>query len=160
MGLSNQPGRFKSGGRQSEPGSCTFRTETFTVKPMDGGNGLDLMDTKNMLEVISRPAESSAHGCADCDQHDLYVALQKIIDEHTPEQLRAMIDARESAASAKIPTEPVGAPQISLRDWLAGMALIGLCVNGEPEDVKHNAIVAYRNADAMLEQRDDQMVTT
>lgn len=42
---------------------------------------------------------------------------------------------------------------MSLRDWFAGMALQGTVSSGEPEDVKHNAIVAYRNADAMLAER-------
>jgi hypothetical protein len=39
---------------------------------------------------------------------------------------------------------------MSFRAWLAGMALNGCCINGEPEDVKHNAIVALRNADALI----------
>jgi hypothetical protein len=53
------------------------------------------------------------------------------------------------------PAEVVG-DELELRDLFACFALIGLCVNGEPEDVKHNAIVAYRNADAMMEQRGEQ----
>lgn len=44
---------------------------------------------------------------------------------------------------------------MTLRDYFAAAALMGQCANPdcEPEDVVHNAIVAYRNADAMLAQR-------
>lgn len=45
-----------------------------------------------------------------------------------------------------------GVPGMSLRAYLSGQALQGICANPdcEPEDVKHNAIVAVRNADALL----------
>ena len=42
------------------------------------------------------------------------------------------------------------------RDLLAAIALHAILSrpDHEPEDVKHNAIVAYRSADAMLAQRE------
>jgi hypothetical protein len=45
---------------------------------------------------------------------------------------------------------------MSLRDYFAAMSMMGQCANPdcEPEDVTHNAIVSYRNADAMLAARE------
>lgn len=47
-----------------------------------------------------------------------------------------------------------GTPGMSLRVYIATAALQGICANPdcEPEDVRHNAIVALRNADALIEQ--------
>lgn len=42
---------------------------------------------------------------------------------------------------------------VALRDRFALVAMHGIICSGEPEDVDHNAIVAYRNADAMLKAR-------
>jgi hypothetical protein len=47
-----------------------------------------------------------------------------------------------------------GSPGMSLRDWFAGQVLIGLwahpTVDGTPQ---HFAVIAYAQADAMLEER-------
>lgn len=50
-----------------------------------------------------------------------------------------------------IPGHP--APGMTLRDWFAGQALIGLCAEGLRTSVG-NAEYAYEQADAMIAQRE------
>lgn len=42
---------------------------------------------------------------------------------------------------------------MSLRDWFAGMALAGMCANGNENSWPPNAEGAYKFADAMLAER-------
>lgn len=46
-----------------------------------------------------------------------------------------------------------GAPGMTLRDWFAGQALIGLMADSPWADPDHKAAYAYNAADAMLAAR-------
>lgn len=49
-----------------------------------------------------------------------------------------------------IPQDP--ASTMTKREHMATEVIKGMMLSGEPEDVKHNAIVALRNADALIEE--------
>ncbi len=51
-------------------------------------------------------------------------------------------------------TRHVGAPGMSLRDWFAGQALVGICIGEGSSSWEQDAKNAYVVADAMLAVRD------
>lgn len=71
-------------------------------------------------------------------------------------KLGVMNEAPDKLKPEEMPAFPLHNGDVwggmALRDYLAAAAIQGICANPdcEPEDVTHNAIVAYRNADAML----------
>jgi hypothetical protein len=73
-------------------------------------------------------------------------------------EIKAAAKSNGRSLNAEIVSRIMAAPAMSLRDWLAGQALAGMCAfhgtYGEGNDPWNNAARAYEQADAMLAARE------